>query len=176
MRQNYVIGIIILVISLIILIASSILFINYFSAGGMYGMIGHMMSMSYMLPMSYLWIIMFLSIIGVIIGFAFILYYFMTPQTITNKEGDLELSRDSTKTINDLLRVLKPDEKRVVELLIENNGKMLQKEIRWSLGYTRLKTHRIIEGLVERNIVKRRKVGSTNEIILSEWIMERLGD
>ncbi len=73
----------------------------------------------------------------------------------------------------EIMRVLKPDERRVVELLIENGGVMLQKDLRWELGMNRVKIHRILERLEERNIIVRRSVGNTNEVRLADWLMER---
>ncbi len=73
----------------------------------------------------------------------------------------------------EIMRVLKPDERRVVELLIENGGVMLQKDLRWELGMNRVQIHRILERLEERNIIVRRSVGNTNEVRLADWLMKR---
>jgi len=73
----------------------------------------------------------------------------------------------------DIFKVLKPDERRVVELLIRNGGVMLQKDLRWELGMNRVQIHRVLERLEERNIVVRRSVGNTNEVRLADWLLER---
>lgn len=73
----------------------------------------------------------------------------------------------------DIFRVLKPDERRVVELLMKNGGVMTQKDLRWELGMNRVQIHRVLERLEERNIVSRRSIGNTNEVRLSEWFMEK---
>lgn len=76
----------------------------------------------------------------------------------------------------DVFKVLRPDEKMVVDLLIKNGGKMLQKDLRWDLGMSRVQIHRVVERLEERNIVSRRPVGNTNEVILADWILKKYVD
>ncbi len=91
-----------------------------------------------------------------------------TPEGGANKASD-----EGSEEEPEIMRVLKPDERRVVELLIENGGVMLQKDLRWELGMNRVQIHRILERLEERNIIVRRSVGNTNEVRLADWLMER---
>jgi uncharacterized membrane protein len=90
------------------------------------------------------------------------------PYSKTNIKGE-----GSKSEIDDILKVLKPDERRVVELLIENKGKMLQRDITWETGFSRLKTHRVVNRLVERGIVKKIPRGSTNLIVLEDWLIKK---
>ncbi len=71
------------------------------------------------------------------------------------------------------LRLLGPDEKRVVEALREAGGSMLQKDISYELGLSRVRTHRILVTLIERNIVNAEKYFNTNRITLSDWLKEK---
>jgi hypothetical protein len=72
-----------------------------------------------------------------------------------------------------VLKVLKEDERRVVELLLNANGKMLQRDISRKTGFTRVKTHRILYRLVSRGIVTAKKYYNTYEIILADWIFPK---
>jgi uncharacterized membrane protein len=65
---------------------------------------------------------------------------------------------------------LKPDKKKVLEVLIANDGKYLQKYIRKEAGLSRLEVHRILSRLAERGMVSLKKSGNTNEVVLADWL------
>jgi len=71
-----------------------------------------------------------------------------------------------------VLRILKEDEKKVIETLAAEGGTMLQKDIRWKTGLSRVKTHRILYRLAERGLVSAEKYYNTNRITLADWLME----
>ena len=71
-----------------------------------------------------------------------------------------------------ILKLLNPNEKRVVEKIIENKGSVLQSEISRMEGMTKLKTHRAVKELERKGIVKLEQYGKTNRIILSEDIRD----
>ena len=47
---------------------------------------------------------------------------------------------------------------------------MLQKDIRWKTGLSRVKTHRILHRLAKRGIVSAEKYYNTNKITLADWL------
>jgi len=49
---------------------------------------------------------------------------------------------------------------------------MLQKDIRWKTGLSRVKTHRILFRLAKRGIVSAEKYYNTNKIVLASWLMK----
>jgi uncharacterized membrane protein len=69
------------------------------------------------------------------------------------------------------LRLLHDDEKRIIEVLAKAGGSMLQKDISYELELSRVRTHRVLVGLIERGIVKAEKQYNTNRITLSAWLM-----
>ena len=69
------------------------------------------------------------------------------------------------------IRLLHDDERRVVEALAMAGGSMLQKDISYDLKLSRVKTHRVLVGLIERGVVKAEKQYNTNLITLSAWLM-----
>ena len=75
-------------------------------------------------------------------------------------------------TLDAVLRVLKEDEQKVIETLVTEGGTMLQKDIRWKTGFSRVKTHRIIYRLAERGIVSTEKHYNTNKITLADWLSQ----
>jgi hypothetical protein len=72
------------------------------------------------------------------------------------------------------LRLLRPDERKVVEALLHADGTMLQKDITHETGFSRVKTHRVLARLLRRNVVESKKHYNTNRITLAPWILEGL--
>ncbi len=70
------------------------------------------------------------------------------------------------------LRLLRPDERKVVEALLHAEGSMLQKDITHETGFSRVKTHRVLAKLIRRNVVESEKYYNTNRITLAPWILE----
>lgn len=105
------------------------------------------------------------SVVGVI-------YYFVMPEIRSYIENE-KSSRDAAAA-QMVIKTLKPEEQKVIEVLRAHGGKYLQKYITKEAGLSKLKTHRIIARFAERGIVQVAKKGNTNEISLVEWF--RLDD
>jgi hypothetical protein len=110
------------------------------------------------------------------IGFASgaIAYYVIFP------EINPRIESNSSKVIDPLdavMRVLEPDERRLVEALKEAGGRMLQKEAARKIGFTRVKTHRVVARLARRGVISVQKLGKgkTNQIAISSWLYRTLG-
>lgn len=125
-----------------------------------------------------------LSPILLIIGIIPISYYFISQKLEKKLENNIKvISRlinkngvNSKKIIdkNLVLRFLNLNEKKILERLIEKNGKVLQSEISRMKGMTKLKTHRTIKNLERKGIIKRESYGKTYHIILSNDIKKLL--
>lgn len=102
---------------------------------------------------------------GVVIG-AFV-FFFMTTK-LDNKKKDLE---KITKT---LMQFLNKEEKLVVQKILENDGKVFQSEISRIEGIGKLKSHRILQKLSDREVIEIEKHGKTNIVKLAENIREVL--
>ncbi|MFB6213087.1 MAG: helix-turn-helix transcriptional regulator [Candidatus Nanohaloarchaea archaeon] len=59
------------------------------------------------------------------------------------------------------------DEKQVLDLLRENEGSMLQKDVVASMDYSKAKISGIVSGLVEKEVVKKEKEGRSNRLSIS---------
>jgi len=103
-------------------------------------------------------------------------YFFIFPEIKT--EPQLNKNSDASKLPSDELntsysavyKTLKPEEKKVLNVLSSHNGTYLQKYIRQEAGLSRLKVHRILARLSERAIVNLKKSGNTNELTLVDWL------
>ena len=76
----------------------------------------------------------------------------------------------STKPIDAVYKVLLPDEQKVVRILKETGGRATQKELARKTGLSRVKIHRNVHRLAEKNIVTIEPAGKTNMITLTEWL------
>jgi DNA-binding MarR family transcriptional regulator len=78
------------------------------------------------------------------------------------------------KNKNIILKFLNPSERKVIEALIEKDGKILQSDITRMKGMTKLKTHRAVTDLERKGIITREIYGKTYRIALSEDVKEIL--
>lgn len=80
-------------------------------------------------------------------------------------------AENKESTLDAVLRVLDEDEKKVIETLAgSENNTMLQKDIRWKTGLSRVKTHRVLYRLAKRGIITVEKYYNTNKVALAEWL------
>ena len=136
-----------------------------------------------MVPNYILWISNILMII-IIIPLS---YYFISRRLEKKLEKNIEvlfkLIKKQNNSVNSktkiengdtnlILRFLNPNERKVVEKLIENKGKVFQSEITRMQGMTKLKTHRAVKELEFKGIIKIQKDGMTNKITLSDDVKE----
>jgi len=136
-----------------------------------------------MVPNYVLWLSMILMIIVIVP----ISYYLISRRLENKLEKNMELLFKFIKKHNNknnprrkiengntplILKFLKPDERKVVEMLIENKGKVSQSEITRMPGMTKLKTHRAIKELEFKGIIQIQKDGMTNKITLSNDVKE----
>jgi len=70
-------------------------------------------------------------------------------------------------------RLLESDERQIVDALVKAEGSLLQKELSWETGFSRVKTHRILVRLIRRGVVTSEKYYNTNRITLSDWLLDR---
>lgn len=106
-----------------------------------------------------------LASIGVGIGAG--TYYFMSSK-IEEKEKSLKKNTDI------LLKFLNPDERKLVNQLIEGKGKVLQAEITRLPGMTKVKSHRVIQKLIDRGVIESEQLGKTRIVRFSKEIKEGL--
>ncbi len=98
-----------------------------------------------------------LSSLGILVG-SFV-YYMMVPKLSESEKRVTENTRI-------LLDMLKVDEKKIIEKLVENNGEISQSKLSSLFG--KVKTFRIIQTLIRREIVIKESYGKTNKIKLND--------
>ena len=69
------------------------------------------------------------------------------------------------------MRILTPNEKVVVEALIDRGGEILQKDIHYELDLTRVQAHRVVQALAQRELVSVEDHYNTKKIIIADWLL-----
>lgn len=127
--------------------------INYFQS----------MQTSRFFPMLYF--IPTIAFMGLLVGF---FVYYILAERIETKQ---ELLKVNTRI---LLNLLEPGEKKAVEKILEEGGKVHQSEISYLPGLNKVRTHRILNKLEQRGIIKRERLGKINMIRLEQGILDAL--
>jgi hypothetical protein len=122
--------------------------------------------LSFFIPLSSL---LFLStVLASMVG---VIYFLVLPE-MKNYYGSEPGNGGASAMV---MRTLKPEERKVVDVLKVHGGTYLQKFITQETGMSRLKTHRVVATLSERGIVRTEKKGNTNEVSLAKWFLDGIG-
>ncbi len=96
-----------------------------------------------------------------------VVYYLMAGQV----QHTLGIAKGNASA---LLKFLNPDERKVIHRIMESNGKVLQSELTRDLGLSKVKIHRIVDKLKQREILTLSTYGKTNSILLNKDVYEAL--
>jgi len=66
-----------------------------------------------------------------------------------------------------ILKFLNPSEQKIIQILLKNEGEILQSQISKLSDMTKLKVHRAVKSLEQKKIVETKHYGKTNKIILT---------
>lgn len=149
----------------------------FVESNGMPGMMSGMMGES-MIRMPLLW--PSILALSVIVAFVILSYLIAFPPIKYSKDAAIPpagpMPNHQFDPLDILSRVLKPEERAVLEVLRNSGGSCLQKDIVFKTGLTKLKVHRIIVRLSEREIVQVKRTGKTNEVRVPSWLMQNHTD
>lgn len=107
----------------------------------------------------------FIAFIGLLVGT--IVYYIMSDKVIQQEQS----LKKNTKII---LNFLTSQEKKVIETLMENDGKVQQYELSHLPNLNKVKTHRILFNLEQKGVIRKEKLGKINKIVLNKELYEVL--
>ena len=152
----------------VIALAVSVLGLLVFGFEGGFG--GRGFGLGGGIPRSF-WLVLFVVPLVVAVG---VLGYVLVFPELGEEKPVEKLSVPAVEkgesALDAVLRVLNDDERKVIETLVAEGGTMLQKDIRWKTGLSRVKTHRILFRLAKRGIVSAEKYYNTNKITLADWL------
>ncbi|MCJ7450485.1 MAG: HTH domain-containing protein [Candidatus Nanohaloarchaeota archaeon QJJ-9] len=104
------------------------------------------------------WIVALMSATGVVVGIGVYIYMKNTliPETASNKE------------IQETVRFLPEDQRKIIETLISSEGKISQSRLPEKTDLSKVKISRKLKELERKGIVKKEKSGMTNTVYLQE--------
>lgn len=120
-------------------------------------------------PQFYIWIP--LVSVPVTFSIGLLAYLALFPEIERTAKAETPQPKEP-QPIDAVIKVLKEDEKKVIELIMNQGGTMLQRDIARKTGFTRVKTHRILYRLTTRGIVTAKKHYNTYEITLADWLLK----
>jgi uncharacterized membrane protein len=160
--------------------------------GGMGGMMGNGNGSNGTNTTSYLWIVPVLLIVASAVAVIGVVFYLVYPElryvknrgscnpqmpdpastqtTGTSTTANVSPASAAPNSCEVLLKTMTPEEQKVLNVLINHQGKYLQKYVVKESGLSRLKTHRVVARFAQRGIVTVKEFGNTNEILLSDWV------
>jgi len=156
---------------MILIVAFTVSFVALFlfAFEGGFGGRGHGMA-NEGVPRS-LWLVLF--VVPLFAAFSVLGYSLVFPSLSIEKPTE-EISpltvEKGASALTAVLRVLKDDERKVIQTLTAEGGTMLQKDVCRKTGLSRVKTHRILFRLAKRGIVSVEKYHNTNKIKLADWL------
>lgn len=107
----------------------------------------------------------FIGFIGLLIGT--VVYYIMSDKVIHQEQS----LKQNSKII---LNFLTGQERKVIETLLENDGRVQQYELSHLPNLNKLKTHRILVNLEQKGIIHKEKLGKINKIVLNKELFDVL--
>ena len=154
---------------LTLMVVMSVLGLLLFAVSGGFGGRGHGMAAE--VPSAF-WLLLFIAplfVVATVVGYALI-FPELTEEQPEVQPPSVQTGEEKAPAIDAVLRVLNDEEQKVIKLLVAEGGTMLQKNIRWKTGLSRVKTHRILHRLAKRGIVSAEKYYNTNKITLADWL------
>jgi len=95
--------------------------------------------------------------------------HFESISRIANKNRYLKNKRGFSME-KKILKFLSPSEQKIVQILRENEGEVLQSQISKREDMTKLKVHRAVKSLEQKKIIETEHYGKTNKICLKREI------
>ena len=93
---------------------------------------------------------------------------------ITVGEDDESNSQDGlSASFSGVMKVLREDERAICMAIWKEGGTALQKDIRWTTGLSKVKTHRAATRLAGRGVITVRKEGNRNTLSLAPWLIKK---
>lgn len=126
--------------------------------------------MGYGVGSRYIWVPVVSAPMIFLIGL--LAYSVLFPEIKPKSSGE-SVSPEEQQSLSAVIKVLKEDERKVVELIMSSGGSMLQRDISRKTGFSRVKTHRILYRLATRGIVTAEKYYNTYKISLAEWLFPK---
>lgn len=118
----------------------------------------------------------------VIVGAAFmfltvgiVTYSIMFPEIVLEEDEKLNVE-EGFPAFEGVMKVLREDEKEVCMAIWREGGTALQKDVRWTTGLSKVKTHRAVTRLASRGVINVMKEGNRNKLSLASWLYKNTAE
>jgi len=108
-----------------------------------------------------------LVVCAFLIGFTAVYLFYNSDGIRTMATPSLPASPNADM-YNTIMPLLKADEKKAIAALRESNGEMQQNKLALKLGVSKVKATRILQGLQQKNLIRKERHGLTNMIKLEK--------
>lgn len=108
------------------------------------------------------------------LGVGAAVFYLMSEKVEVMSEKVEAKQAESRITVDMLLSFLSSDERKAVTFIADNNGLALQSELSRLPGMSRLKAHRVVQRLSQKEIISAERHGKINKLRLSPAVFEAL--
>ncbi len=149
-EKKIVVGTLVLTVFILLVALSSFYVQTQVEAGNAFGC---------MIPI-YLFIPLLASI-GLFIGT--LVYYLLSPRFVVKPDKDL------------LLKLFDSDQRKVIGVLLSNEGSALQSKIVRKTDLSKVKVFRVLRKLKRKGFVDKQPYGKTNKIILKKELKDLFG-
>ena len=97
-------------------------------------------------------------------------YSAIFTNTALEEDEDSSFKEGFSASFEGAMKVLREDEKNVCMAIWKEGGTALQKDVRWTTGLSKVKTHRVVTRLASRGVIIMRKDGNRNRLSLASWL------
>lgn len=104
-----------------------------------------------------------IAVIAAVAGWVAYQLYWKKPAL---KESPVQMPRAHAPARKIDPAALEPDEKKIVEILQEEQGSAFQSDVIKRLGYTKVKVSRILDRMEQKGLVERKRRGMANLVVL----------
>jgi hypothetical protein len=105
------------------------------------------------------------SFFGIAVG---ALIYYILSGSLEKKDKVIKHNTDV------ILKLLAPEERKVISKIVENRGKISQSEITYMEGFSKVKAHRVVISLANKGIVTKETYGKMRMIKMNDEFYEVL--
>ena len=109
----------------------------------------------------------------VLAGVVGVIYFLVLPEIRSiASETTTNYSTRNESAVDMVMKTLKPEERKVIEVLLVHGGTYLQKYLGKEADLSKVKTHRVVARLSERGLLQVVKKANTNEVSLVGWFRD----
>lgn len=103
-------------------------------------------------------------------------YSLIFHETVPEEEQRLDSEEGFSAAFQAVMRVLQEDEKEVCRAIWKEGGTVLQKDVRYMTGLSKVRTYRVSKRLANRGVITSSKDGKLNRLSLAPWLYQNTKD